>query len=88
MSHDPEDIVSSLIDFSPETLFAKDFDGRTAFDLCLDTEEYHNVVLKILHTCLPINPITKEKVLPEKHGYGIIYRINIKINLPNLIYSY
>jgi hypothetical protein len=65
----PEEEVIEMIDRHPETLFLKDYDNKSAFDLCLESESYFSAVLKIVRDRLPVDPISKESVPPEKHGY-------------------
>jgi len=65
----PEEEVIEMIDQHPETLFLKDYDNKSAFDLCLESESYFSAVLKIVRDRLPVDPISKESVPPEKHGY-------------------
>eukprot|EP00597_Dinobryon_sp_UTEXLB2267_P002894 CAMPEP_0170058004 /NCGR_PEP_ID=MMETSP0019_2-20121128/787_1 /TAXON_ID=98059 /ORGANISM="Dinobryon sp., Strain UTEXLB2267" /LENGTH=1211 /DNA_ID=CAMNT_0010262831 /DNA_START=1869 /DNA_END=5504 /DNA_ORIENTATION=- len=65
----PEEVVLERIGQYPETLLERDYDGKTAFEHCLESEGYYEAVLKIVRDRLPFDPVTKLPVPSEKHGF-------------------
>jgi hypothetical protein len=47
----------------------KDYDGKTAFEHCLESDGYYDAVLQIVRDRLPFDPVTKNPVPAEQHGF-------------------
>lgn len=66
----PDEEILDLVVKNASTVLEKDYDGFSAFDLCLKSEfTFPEVLRKIINQHLPIDVDNGQPVDPELHGY-------------------
>lgn len=62
--------LSDIINENLNSLYSRDYDNKSAYDLALSYQKDDVVLVELLKLFLPLNPTSKEEVDPNIHAYA------------------